>query len=537
LPTRLEQFADALTGRRCVLPLLVGLPACLLLLGCLTSSALAGGRVYWANDGSTTSRISFANLDGSGGGDLAGATGGAPRGVAIDVAAGKVYWTKPGNTATDGRISFANLDGSGGGGGYLDTTGATVNHPNAAAIYPAAGRIYWANEWGDRISFANLDNTGGGDLIVIGATVEEPIAPMVDPGSGRIYWANANPINVISFASLDGSGSGDLNTGDATVANPHGLALDPVAGRIYWANVGVGTRRTGQGISYTSLDGSGGGNLNTAGATVNAPVGVAIDPAARRIYWANQAGNEISFADLDGGGGGDLRTPGATLKGSRSPVLLTAPSGARRPKLTGGSKTGSVLACSRGSWARDLLGSWLYRAPRSFTYSWTRNRARIAGARGNSYRASARGNYRCKVTASNLAGSSSQTSPAHAVRRRAFGVEARMSMTVATRRIAGNGPLAVVVGNRNGFKVSGRLSALANERVSDLPRRRLATRPKGFVVGADARKTVTLKLSKPLERLLRRDRKLSLLLVLKVRDPARDTRTLMKRVSLRLKRG
>ena len=98
-----------------------------------------------------------------------------------------------------------------------------------------------------------------------------------------------------------------------------------------------------------------------------------------------------------------------------------------------------------------------------------------------------------------------------------------MSMTVATRRIAGNGPLAVVVGNRNGFKVSGRLSALATGRVSDLPRRRLATRPKGFAVGADARKTVTLKLS--------------LLLVLKVRDPARDTRTLMKRVSLRLKRG
>jgi hypothetical protein len=54
------------------------------------------------------------------------------------------------------------------------------------------------------------------------------------------------------------------------------------------------------------------------------------------------------------------------------------------------------------------------------------------------------------------------------------------------------------------------------------------------VVGADARKRVTLKLSKPLQRLLRRDRKLSLILVLKVRDPARDTRTLMKRVSLRL---
>jgi hypothetical protein len=57
----------------------------------------------------------------------------------------------------------------------------------------------------------------------------------------------------------------------------------------------------------------------------------------------------------------------------------------------------------------------------------------------------------------------------------------------------------------------------------------------GLCVGADARKRVTLKLSKPLKRSLKRKRKLSFLLVMKVRDPAGNTRTLRKNVSLRLK--
>ena len=86
---------------------------------------------------------------------------------------GKVYWTNP----VGDRISFANLDGSGGG-GNLNTTGATVNQPNAAAVYPAAGRIYWTNEFGDRISFANLNNTGGGgNLSHDGRDGERPDRP------------------------------------------------------------------------------------------------------------------------------------------------------------------------------------------------------------------------------------------------------------------------------------------------------------------------------------------------------------------------
>src|SRR5690348_5485219 len=75
-------------------------------------AALGADRVYWGNGDNNT--ISYANLDGSGGGgelNLAGATPSGPRGVAIDTAAGRIYWANQGNNT----ISYANLDGSGGG--------------------------------------------------------------------------------------------------------------------------------------------------------------------------------------------------------------------------------------------------------------------------------------------------------------------------------------------------------------------------------------------------------------------------------------
>ena len=505
---------------RLVLGLPTGFLACLLILAFTSSSASAADRVYWANDGSEkANRISFANLDGSGGGNLdtRGAPGGHPRGVAIDVAAGRVYWTQPGTNPSDGLISFASLDGTGGG-GTLNTSGATVNHPNAAAVYPAAGRIYWANEFGNTISFANLNNTGSGNLI----TTDIPVGPMVDPGSRRVYWGAANPVNRISFVNLDGSGAGSVNTAGATINNPKGVAIDPVAGRIYWANIGTIASPVHV-ISYANLDGSGGGDLNTTGATVNTPAGVAIDPEARRIYWGNQTGNKVSFANLDGSGGGDLSAPGATVSGPRSPVLLKAPSGAGAPTITGRSRPGSVLTCSQGSWAPDMLSSWLYRTPQTLTYSWALNGKPIQGANRSTYKASAGGRYRCTVTASNPAGSSSQTSAATL----AFGAKTLVTMSVAPRRIPGRGPIKVVIRNRNDFRVSGKLSARATKRGSV---------KRGFAVGAKARLKVRLKPSKSLKRLLKRDKKLSLRLSAKVKDPAGNTRTVRKKVSLRLKK-
>ncbi len=287
-----------------------------------------------------------------------------------------------------------------------------MNDPRGVAIDPAAGRIYWANAGAGKISFASLDGSGGGgDLSTTGATMSSPISVAVDPSAGRIYWANPAPTNKISFANLDGSGGGgDVTTTGANVDNPQGVALDPAARRIYWSNV------YGNKISYANLDGSGGADLSTTGATMHNPLGVAVDASAGRIYWGNALSTKIAFARLDGsGGGGDLTTTGATANGPDFPTLLKAPTAAGPPAITGGAAKGSVLSCSNGSWAADLAPSFLFRAPGGFAYSWSRDGTSVSGATASSLTASAAGDYRCTVTASNAAGSASQTSGAHTV--------------------------------------------------------------------------------------------------------------------------
>ena len=149
---------------------------------------------------------------------------------------------------------------------------------------------------------------------------------------------------------------------------------------------------------------------------MTAPNGVAIDHAAGRVYWGSYTNNKVSFANLDNtGGGGDIDTTGATVNGPAFPVLLRGPSGVGAPSITGGSTPGSVLTCSPGQWSSDLLEAFLYQAPAGFAYQWSAGGSDIGGATSATYTPGPDGSYGCRVTASNQAGSASQTSAAFAV--------------------------------------------------------------------------------------------------------------------------
>jgi DNA-binding beta-propeller fold protein YncE len=402
-------------------------------------AAHAADRIYWSNYDNNT--ISYANLNGSGGGQIktTGATVNGPMGLAIDPATGRVYWANWGNPGGTGvTISYANLDGSGGG-GNLPTGTATVLGPHGLAIDHAAGKIYWPNYNGDRISWANLNGSGGGDLMTGAATLAGPRGVAVDPASGRIYWANYDG-NRLSYANLNGSGGGDLNTGTATVNQPEGVAFDPPTGRVFFGNYSAADT-----ISYAKLDGSGGGDLMTGAATKNFPHGVAIDPAARKIYWPNYAANVISYANLDGSGGGNLPTPGATPFGPELPALLEAPAGSRAPVLRGRFRPGSKLRCGQGAWA-DPISSLDYRTPQGFSYSWRRNGKPIAGASSSSLKARSLADFSCQVTAQNLAGASAQTSGSYGV----------FKIGKAKLNRKGTARLAVTVPRRGTLTLSGR---------------------------------------------------------------------------------
>jgi DNA-binding beta-propeller fold protein YncE len=415
----------------------------------LASTAAGADSVYWVNvDGS---KISHANTNGSGGGDvpITGTPVDRPSGLAIDAAAGRLYWAN----RADNAIHYSNLNGSGG--ALLNTAGATAGSVTGLAIDPAGGRIYWANTSAGKISFANLNGSGGGDLDTAGATVDEPAGLALNPTGGRVYWSNYGG-NTISFASLNGSGGGgDLDTAGATVDSPEGVAVDLPHSRIYWTNFGNNT------IAYANLGGGGGGQLNTAGAPVNGPFGLAINFSGT-IVWANYSNNSIAYVNPSGGPGEQLNTSGATLEGTGLPVVLERPHNAESPAVLGAHKPGSTLTCSQGKWFADRAESSLALAPQTFAYQWFRNGKAEAGATSPTLTANKVGTYSCVVTATNYAGSESAVSAID------FSVNATVGFKKVTyNRKKGTAALRVAVTG------AGRVD-LYGKGVTNVPRRKAA---------------------------------------------------------------
>ncbi len=349
--------------------------------------ASAADSIYWGDVGADA--IQLANLDGTApastlfGGEVD------PSGIAIDAAANRIYWA-----TGAGEIRVGNLDGS----GSPATLFAGENQPRGIAVDPGAGRIYWASFGADAIRVGNIDGSGSAATLYSGET--DAWGPIADPATGRLYWAQSVNPGQLRVGSLDGSGS--ATTLFANEASPRGIAIDSAAGKIYWANpIAPDPLRIG------NLDGS--GSPSDLFTDAGDPLGPAIDPAAGRIYWANL--NNIRAANLDGSSAPSTLIGGAT---TGFLALLRSPAGAAAPAVSGGGSVGEQLACSQRGWA-NLPEASLYRAPRTFSYQWRKDGADIPGATEPAFTPSEPGEYTCRVTATNQAGSTAQTSPARTV--------------------------------------------------------------------------------------------------------------------------
>ncbi len=364
------------------------------------AAAPAADAVYWTN--TEGEPISFSNLDGSKAGNLAlsGVISSMPAGLALDPADGKLFFTNVGTES----IQWAYLDGSGG--GQFNTAPVSLGEPVGIAIDRAAGRVYWSDPIGNRIAYANLDGSGGGALLnTAGATIEEPARIAIDPAAGRVYWVNsALGLPKVSYANLDGSGGGDISKSPGPT-NGTGVALDPASGRVFWS-------ATDGTIESSALDGSGATKLNLIGAATPESIrSVAIDLQTSRVFWASQqAEAAISFVNISGGGGGDTPTAGANLNNPGSVAILRAPAATSPPTISSPRLMARTLSCSQGGWAGDAPASLFYRAPQTFVYQWLRDGAPIAGETGSALRPTRAGSYSCLVTATNFAGSTTQTS-------------------------------------------------------------------------------------------------------------------------------
>jgi hypothetical protein len=413
-------------------------------------------RIYWTGPADT---ISGAPLAGGGTVDTLYAAPhvAGPGGLAIDPVAGLIYWAN-----IDGRIQRAPLAG----GGTPDTLYGQLGayEKGQVAINPVAGLIYWIDFVVHDATIQRAPLAGGGPVRTLYDWAQGVFAWTVglsiDPAAGRIYWSNLFE-GKIRGAPLAGGGPVDPLYGPAQGVNgPVAVAIDSAAQRIYWANRGDNTIRS------APLAGGGPVPLYGPAQGVNMPMALAIDPtptgparieigeterpvadgwlrkplewarnrfsrsssSSGRIYWANSGDNTIRGAPLAGGGPVELLHQGVISPWALAVLRAPLPAGA--PTISwslmlpddpfGGWRFGDGhsgplnqrLSCSRGTWAPDLVGSFLHRAPQNFAYQWRLNGNDVGGATSAHYTPTTPGSYTCRVTAVNDAGTSAQVSAA-----------------------------------------------------------------------------------------------------------------------------
>ena len=241
--------------------------------------AVSAGTYYIKVEGYNASTTGSYTIHASGPGGGDGGDGGleSPNGIALDVAAGKMYWT---DSVAD-RIQRANLGGS-----QVETLVSTgLESPFGIALDVAAGKMYWTDNVAGRIQRANL---GGSQVETLFSTgLENPIRIALDVAAGKMYWTDSLA-GRIQRANLDGSQVEILVDG---LGSPDGIALDVAAGKMYW--VEWGTDR----IQRANLDGS---QVETLVDGLEFPVGIALDVAAGKMYWTDTVEARIQRANLGG---------------------------------------------------------------------------------------------------------------------------------------------------------------------------------------------------------------------------------------------
>jgi hypothetical protein len=217
----------------------------------------AGGRMLSANpDGSELKTI------------LVEGAGKLPDGLAVDVAAGHLYWSNMGNPkANDGSILRSDLDGR-----NLTTIippGGTFT-PKQLQIEKTTGKLYWCDREGMRVMRANID----------GSDVE----------------------------TLVDTSHGDPRPGPDATKWCVGIAVDLVAGKFYWTQ--KGETKAGEGRLFRANIEIPPGQTASARQDVELlydalpePIDLDIDSGARNLYWTDRGdpprGNAVSRAPLD----------------------------------------------------------------------------------------------------------------------------------------------------------------------------------------------------------------------------------------------
>jgi DNA-binding beta-propeller fold protein YncE len=233
-----------------------------------------------------------------------------PDGIAVDVAAGHIYWTNMGvPNLDDGSIERADLDG--GNRKVIVPQGVTYT-PKQLHLDKENGKLYWGDREGMRVMRANLDGSQVETLVEAGRGDKDRrdqtrwcVGITIDPKLQKFYWTQKGPddagLGRIFRANIDiPKGQSPANRSDIEVLfdrlpEPIDLELDLTNRVLYWTDRGDPPR--GNTVNRVAIDTKAAPEILVR--HLMEGIGISLDVAGNRMFVTDFAGSVYS-ADLDG---------------------------------------------------------------------------------------------------------------------------------------------------------------------------------------------------------------------------------------------
>ena len=238
-----------------------------------------------------------------------------PDGLAVDIAAGHLYWTNMGNPkVNDGSIFRCDLDG-----GNITTIvppGDTFT-PKQIQIEKKGGKLYWSDREGMRVMRANLDGSNIETLVDTSEGYQRAgtdparwcVGIALDVERGKFYWTQKGGDNAgqgrIFRANIDMPGGAtaadrrDIELLYDALPEPIDLDIDPYTRTLYWTDRGDPPR--GNTVNRAPLDAPPGKRPppEIVFDHLMEGIGLALDPTGGRMF-ITDFGGSIYSANLDG---------------------------------------------------------------------------------------------------------------------------------------------------------------------------------------------------------------------------------------------